>query len=76
MFIGFGLQNVVSLVGAIAICAMTFYLPFVLHAKASLHRKGMQRYKATVGHRLLGSESAEWAPPSQLCELLHHAGLM
>jgi len=33
MFLGFGIQNVVSLVGAIAICAMTFYLPFVLHAR-------------------------------------------
>jgi len=32
MFLGFGLQNIVSLVGAIAICAMTFYLPFILHA--------------------------------------------
>ena len=33
MLLGVGLQNVVSLVGAIAICALTFYLPFVLHAR-------------------------------------------
>ena len=33
MFLGVGLQNVVSLVGAIAICALTFYLPFVMHAR-------------------------------------------
>ena len=31
MFIGFGLGNVTSLVGSIAICALTFYLPFVFH---------------------------------------------
>eukprot|EP00466_Bigelowiella_natans_P002151 jgi/Bigna1/142393/aug1.69_g17101 len=32
-FLGFGLQNMVSLVGAISVTALTFYLPFVLHFK-------------------------------------------
>ena len=33
MLLGFGLQNMVSLVGALATTAMTFYLPFILHWK-------------------------------------------
>jgi len=33
MLLGYGLQNMVSLVGAITVTAMTFYLPFVLHFK-------------------------------------------
>lgn len=31
MFLGFGIQNFVSLVGAVAICAFSFYLPYVYY---------------------------------------------
>jgi len=43
MFLGFGIQNFVSLVGAVAICAFSFYLPYIyylcLHPQASLCKK-------------------------------------
>lgn len=49
MFLGFGIQNFVSLVGAVAICAFSFYLPYIYFWRLHSDLSVVQRLSLFVG---------------------------